>query len=206
LILFILKAFEQYANQACAGHDNHRAQYPLKRSLKVAVLQRIDFSERELPRVQSFACGDDIWCTVAERWIKSPPSYRGAIFSIKQYQTSVWLYLLNNALVGFASLGYSEWENVPPDGQHRKLLFIPQLAVCSDFHGQPKEGDTFASQILKDVLAEAKRRDTCPVGLWVDSENIKAQRFYLRHQFTFIEGDSVRFGRTFRRMLYEPTE
>lgn len=120
------------------------------------------------------------------------------------YQTSVWLYLLHELVVGFASLGPIMWKALPPDGHRRELWYIPQMAVHSDFQGEPQEGDTFASQILNDVLAEAQSRDIRPVALLVDSENVKAQRFYQRHQFAFIEGNIVRHERTFLRMLYDP--
>lgn len=170
----------------------------------VAELQRIDFGTPELQRVQSFACGSEVWSKFAEDWIKNAPPFPSALTSIQERQTLVWLYLLNDALVGFASLGPTTWNRVPPDGRRRELWYIPQMAVCSDFHGQPANGDTFASQILNDVLAEAQSRDIRPVALLVDSENVKAQRFYQRHQFAYIEGNIVRHERTFLRMLYDP--
>ncbi len=168
-------------------------------------LTRIAFTRDELRRVEFFECGDDRWCKAASAWISNAPPFSGALVSIEKFGNAVWLYLLNELVVGFGSLGTTRWNWPLPDGPVTTIGYIPMMAVHKDFHGQPENGKTFAQQILTDLITESVALGHIALGLQVDTENVAARKLYDRCGFSLSPGVYERYGCRFHRMCIQHT-
>jgi hypothetical protein len=150
-----------------------------------------EFDGTKLAKVAGFECGTDEWCRYAAEWIKAPVNLTGALKSMADHGTSVWLYFdeETDELVGFGSLGTTTW---PGYGQ---ASIIPQLAIQSKFHGQPKGQDEvrFSHQLLDDLIARANLLQPRRLVLTVDPRNAPAIKVY--RDFGFAElTDRTRLG------------
>lgn len=143
----------------------------------------IEFTRTHLPIVQGFECGEEVWSRLAADWIKSAPPFPGALKSIIERGNTVWLYMLEDCVVGFASLGTTMWEIPPPPDVKQEILYIPMMAVASAFQGKPDTRPRYAEQILGHVIEEARDRDNGLLGLLVSSGNRRAMRLYERVGF-----------------------
>jgi ribosomal protein S18 acetylase RimI-like enzyme len=152
-------------------------------------LRVVEFSAQHLSKVQAFECGSADWCLFAERWIKNAPPFPGALQSIQERGTTVWLYFIDAVgeefLVGFSSLGVTRWRIPPPDGPTREVGFIPMLGVALSFQGKPNgaTGERYSDQIMQHVIEQARERGYCEVCLSVHADNVRARRFYDRYGF-----------------------
>jgi hypothetical protein len=155
-----------------------------------ARLTAIPFTKDDLDAVADFHCGDDPWAEYVTNWIRGA---QNGVLDAFDLGTDVWLYLDDdNNIVGFGSLGITEWSYPNPyQGQRVLLNVIPAYAVQSRFHKQPP-GDWsqhYSSEILNDLIAEASRRcvedsSLDPLlGLFVDERNERAIRHYENHGF-----------------------
>jgi ribosomal protein S18 acetylase RimI-like enzyme len=155
-------------------------------------LRIIEFSAEHLARVQSFECGTEDWCRLAEKWIKSAPPFRGALQSIQTYRNTVWLYYIDTVgeefLVGFSSLGTVEWQIPNRDEPKRKVGFLPMLAVSLRFQGKPdcENATHYIDEIMEHVLQQARERRYHELCLYVHEDNGKARRLYERHGFSVL--------------------
>lgn len=172
-------------------------------------LRAVEFSSEYLPRVQDFECGSEQWCRFAERWIKSPPPFPGALRSIQKYGNAVWLYFLDSPydgefLVGFSALGKSRWKIPPPDGPIREVGFIPMLAVALCFQGMPDgcpAGNRYIDEVMEHVIQQARGRRYREVALFVHKDNARAIALYERHGFQTLRGSDAKGNLKMLRLL-----
>lgn len=151
----------------------------------------VEFSASHLSAVQSFDCGRELWAELASDWIKQAPPYRCALASMQKYGTSVWLYVMPDPyadekhLVGFSSLGVTQWAGPLPGGEKRELGHIPMLAVASAFQGKPDHDDArrYSRQIMEHVIAQAIERRFHELCLKVHCNNERAIGLYRRFGF-----------------------
>lgn len=155
-----------------------------------ARLTAIPFTKDDLDAVAEFYCGDEPWAEYVADWIKGAPN---GVIEALDMGTAVWLYLDdNNDIVGYGSLGVTEWYYPDPyKGEKVSLSVIPAYAIQSRFHKQPP-GDWsqhYASEILNDLINEAIRRCmqdssfAALLCLFVDERNARAIRHYENHGF-----------------------
>lgn len=122
--------------------------------------------------------------------------FPGALQSMRDYGTDVWLFYLGEHIVGFGSLGPTQWNG-------KTIGFIPQLGLCVDFHGQPAEAprhERFSWQIMGHIVATAQAKHYPAIALSVDCENQKAKRFYENIGFADRGRPQQRYGRQFQKM------
>lgn len=147
------------------------------------VLVAEEFVETSLDKVKEFDCGTEGYALHATRWIQAASTERGALQSKVKHGTRVWLYFdPEGALVGFGSLGLTQWPEFP-----KKVSIIPQLAIQQTFRGQPTGEDEvkYSHQILDDLIGLAKTQDTDWLVLTVDPTNARAIALY--KSFGFLE-------------------
>jgi hypothetical protein len=157
----------------------------------------VDFDASRLAAVAGFHCGSEPWALAAASWIAAPLEFPGALLSMRDRGTTVWLFYLGESLVGFASLGTTKWNQ-------QEIAYIPQLAIGVNYQGEPADAprnERFAYQIISHVLAESLDRGFRTVGLRVDAENTRAVRFYENVGFIALPGREQRHGREFIRMI-----
>lgn len=157
----------------------------------MTMLQRIRFTPAELPKVQQFDCGNEIWQLEISNWIKAPFGGDGAADAVTAADTSatdVWLYADDDGnLVGFGSLAES-WQRWPKAKDPEiRVSVIPYMAIDRRFWGQPPGPwqDRYAAQILRNLIDEAsKHRDLRPLlKLLVYEKNDAAIKLYERVGF-----------------------
>lgn len=171
-------------------------------------LQVEPFSQDRLPQVQGFECGTEDPAVWATEWIKSPLPFPGALKSMQDHGTSVWLYLLSVPaleeqpyLVGFGSLGTTRWVIDPPDGPKREAGFIPMLAVASAFQRKPAREKRYSEIILEDLIDKARGRNYRELCLFVHKDNGRAIRLYERYSFRPLGGPDGRGNLRMLRLL-----
>ncbi len=149
--------------------------------------------------VHDFSCGDEPWQVEVAQWIKGE-SADNALTRIAQ-GTEVWLY--RNAggdVVGYGSLGKTEWSWPPPKGPKQIVSVIPYFGVQTQFQGEPKKSPRsgrFAYQILMDFVGKAAAHETSVLGLFVDEDNKRAIKFYELAGFMSLTSA----GKKYRRMF-----
>jgi hypothetical protein len=152
-------------------------------------LLKTPFTEQLLPRVRDFCCGRDPWEIEVSDWIKAPfraTPRPGALDAMTDPERpcEVWLYgTVQGDLVGFGSIGWTEWRWPRPNNDPRvPISIIPYIGVGATFQGKPER---FGSQILSDLRAEALGHPArMPlIGLFVDVRNNDASRFYEKEHF-----------------------
>jgi ribosomal protein S18 acetylase RimI-like enzyme len=163
------------------------------------------FSAAHLADVQDFSCGDDRWQIEVAPWIKCE-SEDNALRRIAQ-GTEVWLYRnADRDIVGYGSLGTTDWCWPPPTGPKERVSIIPYFGVQTRFQGEPADGPRdrrFAYLIIRDLVAKAVRHGTRVLGLFVDEDNRRAIKFYENVGFMRL----TRGGKKYLRMylyLREP--
>jgi hypothetical protein len=155
----------------------------------------VPFSAALLPEVQDFDCGTtNPWETEVSDWIKEPSLDRdGAIADMTNRGTEVWLFRLNSAqgpIVGFASLGESNWPLNPSPAPRTKINIIPNMAVQKVYWGQSDDNGKFSDQILDFIKfgAEGHTERQRLIGLYVHPQNDGAIRLYNHHKYEFVPG------------------
>jgi ribosomal protein S18 acetylase RimI-like enzyme len=152
------------------------------------------FSESNWIEVQSFDCGDSHFEKEVADWLKASgdPGVDSALNSIRHPDkpSRVWLYRIDQDLVGFGALARSEWR-WPGKNNDPKLplsVIIFWVGIQKQFQGQPPgpRETRYAAQILDDLVAEAQLdAKTHPVlGLFVHKDNARAIRFYKQSGFS----------------------
>jgi ribosomal protein S18 acetylase RimI-like enzyme len=153
------------------------------------LLEAAEFLPASLPLVADFSCGDTIWGTAMNDWIKSPPTAR---FGTSRHDTIVWLYYHpDGRIVGFGSLGTTQWKYPPPNGPRKEFSYIPALAIQTFFQHLPPDGlnnPRFSHQILADLIAKAVSQSSDYVALLVHPENLCAIAVYRRFGFVTMPG------------------
>lgn len=172
-------------------------------------MQKRIFDYSQLSRVQDFDCGQEEWEREVSDWIKSEgPEGALAESSRSSRPCKVWLYESDDGqIVGFGSLGETNWGRRVEGDPNSPFTVIPNFAVQSRFQGQPANvspDERYASLIMDDLIFEASeipnRRPL--LGLFVDVRNVRAIRFYERFGFqrltSRVDSDT---GREYLRMV-----
>jgi GNAT superfamily N-acetyltransferase len=157
-------------------------------------LKRELFTESMLPDVADFYCGDEFWEMEPAIWLKAPAHHDDCALSrMRSGNATVWLYRhpVSNEIIGFGSLGRTRWR-FPGASGRAVINLIPHSAVAKEYWGEPSgpKEDRYASQIIGDIAEEAKAQSGCEpiLGLFVQENNTRAIRFYLRTGFAFVPG------------------
>jgi GNAT superfamily N-acetyltransferase len=166
-------------------------------------LEVVPFDASRIEAVANFNCGSEPWSVAATIWIAAPLEFNGALKSIRDHGTKVWLFYLGPLLVGFGSLGRTTSPWPAPTSDAKEVIgYIPQVAIDCDFHGQPPGStERFSTQIMSHILAVAASEALRFVGLRVDADNAKAIKFYQRIGFSTLPGTVNLHGREFVRMI-----
>ena len=159
-------------------------------------LRIVDFSADYLRQVKDFDCGSEDWAVWAANWIKNAPPFPSALLSMDQYGTRVWLYFLfvetlgEEFLVGFASLGITNWSISELQASKRVPGLIPMLAVATSFQGKSADtkGTRYSHLIMQDVISKACEYGLSDLCLSVHPKNRRAIRLYEQFGFRQIEG------------------
>jgi hypothetical protein len=149
----------------------------------------VAFGPELLHLVQDFDCGAEPHEQELAKWIITE-----AIPTIDS-GGKVWLYATEDKrIVGFGSLGVSNWRYPEPQSKRVSVAVIPAVAIRRQFWGLPPgpREDRYSSQILDHLILEAMKLPiTVPVlGLFVHPSNPRAAKLYERAGF-------VPFSRTY---------
>ncbi len=181
------------------------------------LLRKIPFTEQLLPAVADFDCGGEPWEQPLNEWIKAKPDVKhGALYEMKRRKNlNVWLHV-NQAdeLIGYSSLGESNWRWPLPADPRVPISVIPNVAIQRRFQGKPDEPPRYSRQIMDHLVFEARQqKNRYPLlGLYVDPRNARAIAMYRRESFedfqTYTDPDD---GITYCGMLlkladYRPNE
>jgi len=91
---------------------------------------RLPFSEADLPRVQTFECGAKLFQIEVSDWIKSPStSPNSALGDMQARGTLVWLYETDDEIIGFGSLGATNW-SIPNRQTGKKTITRFNAGIC----------------------------------------------------------------------------
>jgi ribosomal protein S18 acetylase RimI-like enzyme len=117
-------------------------------------LYAIEFTEADQASLVGFSCGEDRWSRHVAKWIQGSD----VLDSMKR-GTRVWLFENSTGeIVGFGSLGTSQWRWPPPKGDTTTILLIPMLGIDVRFHGQPPCPDwRYSRQLMSHLIAEAQQ-------------------------------------------------
>ena len=95
-------------------------------------LQKVPFTPEHLGVTQAFYCGDEPWEIEVSDWIKGKPG--GVIDTIRRFKCEVWLYVTpQSGLIGFGSLGRSNWEWPTLESPRQQISIIPMLGIQKQF-------------------------------------------------------------------------
>ena len=157
---------------------------------------RTRFAYADLESVQQFDCGDEPYEREVANWIrgKEGAEIDSALTSINHpdHPGRVWLYkLTTGTIVGFGSLGYSEWRWKGKKDPKVPVTLIIWVGLQREFQGKPEgavRDHKYSTIILNDLIKEAEKdRETHPViGLLVHKDNVRAIKLYER--FGFAQG------------------
>lgn len=152
-----------------------------------STLRAQPFSPALLGDVQDFCSGHEPWQTEVDQWIKDDPAAADRVSSYFDKDLDIWLYRNEDKeVVGFGSLGISEWKWPPPDGPRTEIAIIPYVAVQQRFQGKPDgiaKEERYAGQIIGHLIDEARERGYDTLGLHVNRDNYRAISFYERWGF-----------------------
>lgn len=137
------------------------------------------FSADSIPCVSDFDCGSaEEWERHCNEWIRGDASVASALSSMNR-GTQVILYRDSDQVIGFGSIG--ETRRRRTDGAWQNFSIIPCVAVQERFRGKP-DGcgplETFACQIMQDLIARACEMRFDVLILDVHAQNYRAHRFY----------------------------
>src|SRR5436309_3452459 len=130
-------------------------------------LRAVEYQPDMLESVGIFDCGSERYQSELANWLPNEAANAMA------KGTRVWLYL-NQAgeIVGFGSLGPTNWRYPEPTSKRTAVVLIPAVAVRREFWGKPQDVDPeerYSSQILRHLVDEASAWPGKPpaVGLYV---------------------------------------
>ncbi len=167
-------------------------------------LKKLPFSEQLLPVVQHFYCGDDPWEREVADWIKDPDQ----VLTEMKRGCKVWIYYTDEyPVIGFGSISKSLWPWPTETSDKVRMGIIPYVAIQKQFWGKPEgpKDEYYSSQILGDLLSEARTRGYNYVRLFVHTDNQRAIGFYRRYGFRATDRTSIDqdTGATYLAMIKE---
>lgn len=150
--------------------------------------------------MRDFDCGAEDYQVEISEWIKnSGPNC--VLDDLKNNpKLRVWIYTLEDVVVGFGSLALVEWDLREREGGGGKVpvILIPNVGIRREFQGLGSEArnnkfDRYSSRILDDLIAKAKKWEEKIrwLGLFVHPKNQGAIKLYQRHGFEWLK--SVRY-------------
>lgn len=161
-------------------------------SLTKRLLRRDDLSN---PAIRQFSCGSLPRDVEINEFLRFE-----AVESVESGAVEVWIYFDETGeVVGFSSLGKTEWRYPKPNSDRVPLQIIPNLAIATSH-----QGNGYSSVMLDDTIAaaiELRDRVSELLGLFVHVENGKAIRLYLSRHFEPFSKPITRDGEGFQRML-----
>src|SRR5262245_15980904 len=102
-------------------------------------LRAVRFQKADIGKVQNFDCGDLEYQVPLADWIKHHS------LEALDHRTKIWLFHSpdDNGVVGYGSLGKSDWSMTKDDGSEEKvkIFCIPTLAVQRSYWHKPETGN-----------------------------------------------------------------
>jgi ribosomal protein S18 acetylase RimI-like enzyme len=156
-------------------------------------LYAVEFTEADRARLVGFSCGDEPWSKHVSEWILGSD----VLDSMKR-GTRVWLFeTAEGDIVGFGSVGTSQWRWPPPDGARTTIVLLPMLGIDVRYRGLPPDPAwRYSRQMMAHLVAEGQRiarewsgeAEKKPqwLVLMVHRENARAIRFYEQCGFELI--------------------
>ena len=120
----------------------------------MGTLQAVAFDPSMIEAVAGFNCGDESWQRDLASWIINESH------AAMDRGTKVWLYVESaGEIVGYGSLGTTNWKYPDPDSRRTMVAIIPAVAIQRQFHGQSVNnlasrgsffyfGDSFSSRFM----------------------------------------------------------
>lgn len=127
--------------------------------------------------VQNFSCGDEDWSIKMSEWISGTP----CIMSMNR-GTEVWLFS-NDAgtIVGFGSVGVTDWPWPEPGCPKEKICIIPAMAVHKAF-----QGNGYSRRIIRFLVGRAITYRLFGLALYVNPQNEAAIELYRSENFAML--------------------
>ena len=117
-------------------------------------LYAVEFTEADQPPRVGFSCGEELWSRHVAEWIRGSD----VLDSMKR-GTRVWLFETERGeVVGFGSIGTSQWQWPPPRGSRTTVVLIPMLGLDVRFRGVPPDPAwRYSRQLMAHLIAEGQR-------------------------------------------------
>lgn len=139
-------------------------------------------AQKFTPEVQSqlgtFDCGTSVFARDMTDWITGPRCFA----SIRDRGTNVWLFRDDHgSVVGFGSVGETEWKWPDQKSPFKKMSFIPALATHSNFQRTPYDApreEQYSMAILIFLIAQARKLGHQYLVLFAHKDNTGAQSLY----------------------------
>ncbi len=142
------------------------------------ILRAIRFTPEMQPEVQSFDCGTSDEALDMADWIKGPR----CVASMATRKTEVWLFRTEiGDLVGFGSIGKTNWPWPEPNSPLAEASIIPAIAVESRFKRQPPglaRNEQYSGRMILFLIARARTQGTPRLVLYVRPDNTSAISLY----------------------------
>ena len=152
-------------------------------------------AELHLPKLQDFDCGAEDYQLEISEWIRN--SGQDCVLDDLENWPNlrVWIYTLDDDIVGFGSLGSTDWDlrEVGAGKKRVSVILLPNVGIRREFQGKPVDVtdkfDRYSSQILDDLVGKAKldERRIKWMGLFVHPNNVAAIKLYERHEFKLLK-------------------
>lgn len=155
-------------------------------------LTAIPYSPDMVDEVRHFDFGSESYHREMSHWLLSE------VAVAMSYGTKVWLYgNVSGDIVGFGSLGETNWNFPDKKSPRVKVAIIPALGLRQEFWGCPKDADPghrYSSQILDHLITLPTHLPSRPraIGLFVYPANLAAVKLYERHHFQRFHNQSKR--------------
>lgn len=143
------------------------------------------FDDSRLSDVANLDCGDSKFGKLATDWIQCVNPADSALQSIKDRGTEVFLYYREDTdqIIGFGSVGTTPRKNRRGE---ETWSIIPHVGLHKDFHGEPAGlpwDKRYFTAVMLDLIGRCEQHGTTTLLLYVDVDNVRAQRAYARLNF-----------------------
>ena len=94
-------------------------------------LYAVPFTEADQVRLAGFSCGSDTAGRAVTEWLLGSD-----VFDSMKRGTRVWLFENGmREVVGYGSIGSTNWKWPPPEGKRATIVYIPMLGIAERFQG-----------------------------------------------------------------------